>query len=66
MTSIVEAIVFAVNMPPHAPAPGQLRRTISPYSSSVMAPASRCPSASKEETTSSRSPFRRPGAMVPP
>jgi hypothetical protein len=41
--SIAEAIVLAVYMPPQAPAPGQLWRTMSLRSSSVMLPARNSP-----------------------
>ncbi len=37
--SIATAIVFAVYMPPHAPAPGQAWRTMSSRCSSVIVPA---------------------------
>ena len=39
IASIAEAIVLAVYIPPHAPAPGQALRTISKRSASSMLPA---------------------------
>ncbi len=39
MASIAEAIVLAVYMPPQAPAPGQLWRTMAARSSSEILPA---------------------------
>ena len=50
--SIAEAIVFAVYIPPQAPAPGQAFSTIWSNSVSVMVPATLLPQASKAETTS--------------
>jgi hypothetical protein len=41
--SIALAIVLAVYMPPHAPAPGMLQRMISARSSSLMRPAMNSP-----------------------
>ena len=50
--SIAEAIVFAVYIPPHAPAPGQAFSITSWYSFSSILPATFAPHASKAETTS--------------
>ena len=44
--SITSAIVFAVNWPPQAPAPGQAQLSSSCTSSSVIFPAARAPIAS--------------------
>ena len=43
IASIAVAMVFAVYMPPQAPAPGQALRTISARSSSPMVPARNWP-----------------------
>ena len=68
--SMNDDIVFAVYIPPHAPAPGHDLATISRRSSSVIAPESRCPNDWKAETTSSRSStpriLRSPARIVPP
>ena len=45
-TSNAIAIVFAVNWPPHAPAPGEAASSISVSSSSVIRPAACAPTAS--------------------
>ena len=50
--SIAEAIVFAVYMPPHAPAPGHAFLITFLYSLSSIFPATFSPHASKAETTS--------------
>ena len=46
------AMVFAVYIPPQAPAPGQASSMIFLYLDSVIVPAFRCPQASNAETTS--------------
>ena len=51
--SSAAAMVLAVYIPPHAPAPGMACSIICSYSSSEMVPAVFCPSASNAETTSS-------------
>ncbi len=51
--SIADAIVFAVYIPPQAPAPGQAFSITFWYSTSSILPATFCPQASKAETTSS-------------
>ena len=51
--SIAELIVFAVYIPPHAPAPGMALLIMPLKSSSDKFPDVFCPSASKAETTSS-------------
>jgi len=58
--------VFAVYMPPQAPAPGMAFFIISLNSSSEMTPAIFCPSASKAETMFNFFPLYLPEAMVPP
>mmetsp|Transcript_43047 Transcript_43047/g.78263 ORF Transcript_43047/g.78263 Transcript_43047/m.78263 type:complete len:389 (-) Transcript_43047:384-1550(-) len=65
--SIAVANVFAVYIPPHAPAPGQACLMMSRRSPSSMEPARYFPYASNVETISNVSPRRdRPDAMVPP
>ncbi len=68
--SMNDDIVFAVYIPPHAPAPGHEWRTISFRSSSVINPASFCPYDWNAETMSSFwSPPRnaaQPARIVPP
>jgi hypothetical protein len=55
-------IVFAVNCPPHAPAPGHATFSISYSSSSEIFPARYAPIASKTLTTvASRWPLYTPG-----
>ena len=49
---MAEAIVLAVYMPPHAPAPGHAFSTTVWNFSSEMFPATFCPQASKAETIS--------------
>ena len=51
MASMAADIVLAVNMPPHEPAPGQARRSISSSSSCGMRPAPAAPTASNTLTT---------------
>ena len=45
--SATEAMVFAVYIPPHAPSPGQMARSMRSRSSSLMVPALQAPTASK-------------------
>ena len=59
--SAIELIVLAVNMPPHAPSPGQALRSISPSSSSVIVPAAHAPTASNTLVMSSATPLCSPG-----
>jgi hypothetical protein len=65
--SIAAAIVFAVNIPPHAPAPGHACRTMSRRASSSIRFAMNSPYEVSAETMSSGRPSRlRPGRIVPP
>ncbi len=64
--SNAQAIVFAVNWPPQAPAPGLATFSISSSSSSVILPAAWAPTASKTSRIVTSLPFRRPGAIEPP
>ena len=64
--SAAAAIVFAVYIPPHAPAPGQAWATTASCRASSISPAMSAPYDSNAETMSSRSPSSMPGAIVPP
>ena len=64
--SIAEAIVLAVYIPPHAPAPGQAFLITFLYSLSSIFPATFSPQASKAETTSNSLSRIQPEAIVPP
>ena len=63
--SAIDDIVFAVNIPPHAPSPGHALRSISLSSSSVIVPSACAPTASKTLVMSSASPCNCPGKMEP-
>ena len=58
-------IVFAVNMPPHAPTEGQAFFSMPTKSSSLILPAAYAPTASNAETMVRSCPFHLPGLMVP-
>ena len=60
------AIVFAVNWPPHAPAPGQAAFSISESSSSSIRPAAHAPTASKTSWIVMSWPACVPGCIDPP
>ena len=63
--SAADAIVLAVYMPPQAPSPGQIARSIAATSSVVIFPARHAPTASNASMiVTSRSP-RRPGNVEP-
>ena len=63
--SAAEAIVLAVYMPPHAPSPGQIARSIASTSSRVISPRAHAPTASNASMiVTSRSPSR-PGSVEP-
>ena len=64
--SIAQAIVFAVNWPPQAPAPGLATSSSERSSSSVMLPAAWAPIASKTSTIVTSRSCQRPGATEPP
>src|SRR5690606_3617374 len=64
--SIADAIVFAVYIPPQAPAPGQALCITSWNSDSSIVPATFCPYASNAEIISNFLPLWHPEAMVPP
>src|ERR1700693_2869687 len=63
--SIAIDIVFAVNCPPQAPAPGQALSSISRNSLRLILPAETAPTASKTSIKVMSRPRWRPAAMVP-
>src|SRR6266852_3711709 len=63
--SIAVDIVFAVNWPPHAPAPGQALSSISRSSAAPILPAATAPTASKTSISVMSRPRWRPAAIVP-
>ena len=63
--SAATAIVFAVYMPPHAPSPGQIARSMASTSSRLINPRAHAPTASNASTMlTSRSPMW-PGRIEP-
>jgi hypothetical protein len=66
MTSNAQAIVFAVNCPAHAPAPGLAQPSSSSRSSSDMSPAACAPIASKTSWIVTSLPRHCPGRIDPP
>ena len=64
--SMAEAMVLAVYMPPHEPAPGTATSATASTSSAEQAPAAFLPTASKMFTRSTSFPWSSPGKMVPP
>src|SRR5207253_3837569 len=66
MASKIEDMVFAVNIPPHDPAPGHARRSTSRSSAASMRPAEYSPTASNTLTTVRSRPAWCPGLIVPP
>ena len=64
--SNAQAIVFAVNWPPQAPAPGLATSSSERSSSSVMLPAACAPIASNTSTIVTSRSRQRPGAIEPP
>src|SRR4051794_34808441 len=65
IASIADAIVFAVYMPPQAPSPGHVARSIASSSSLVMRPVAHAPTASNVSTIVRSRPSRWPGSVVP-
>ena len=63
--SITSAIVFAVNWPPHAPAPGHATSSSACTSSSLIVPAARAPTASNTSWIVTSRPRNVPGAIEP-
>ena len=66
ITSNAVAIVFAVNWPPHAPAPGHAACSSSESSASLMSPAARAPTPSNTSWIVTSLPRKRPGMIDPP
>ena len=60
------AIVFAVNWPPHAPAPGHATSSSVWKSASLMWPEAWAPTASNTSWMVTRLPWKMPGAIDPP
>ena len=63
--SAAVAIVLAVNMPPQAPSPGQMARSILSTSSRVMSPLMHAPTASKASMIVTSLPSTLPGMIDP-
>ena len=63
--SATEAIVLAVYMPPQAPSPGQMARSIRSTSSRVILPARHAPTASKASMIVTSRPSTWPGMIEP-
>ena len=63
--SPTEAIVLAVYMPPQAPSPGQIARSIRSTSSRVILPARHAPTASKASMIVTSWPSTWPGMIEP-
>jgi len=62
----MDAIVFAVNIPPQDPAPGQAWRSISSSSASLISPVATEPTPSKTFWMVISRPSCSPGMMDPP
>ncbi len=70
IASATDAIVLAVYMPPHAPSPGQMARSMRSRSSVLISPRAQAPTASKASmiVTSFSVPsesLTQPGAIEP-
>ena len=63
--SATEAIVLAVYMPPHAPSPGQIARSIRSTSSRLILPARQAPTASNASMIVTSRPSTWPGIVDP-
>ena len=63
--SATAAIVLAVYMPPQAPSPGQIARSIRSTSSRVILPARQAPTASKASMIVTSLPSTWPGMIEP-
>ena len=59
------AIVLAVYMPPHAPSPGQIARSIASTRSCVINPRAHAPTASKASMMVTSFPSTCPGSVDP-
>ena len=65
MASATDAIVFAVYMPPQAPSPGQIARSILSTCSRLILPARQAPTASKASMIVTSCPSTWPGMVEP-
>ena len=65
IASPTAAIVFAVYMPPQAPSPGQIARSIRSTSSRLILPARQAPTASKASMIVTSWPSTWPGMIEP-
>ncbi len=65
IASAAAAIVFAVYMPPQAPSPGQIARSISSTCSRVMSPRAQAPTASNASMIVTSLSPTRPGRIDP-
>ena len=63
--SPIEAIVLAVYMPPQAPSPGQIARSMRSTSSRVILPARQAPTASNASMIVTSRPSTLPGMIEP-
>src|SRR5699024_10179644 len=66
IASMAEDIVFAVNIPPQAPAPGQAAHSTLCNAALSISPLLYCPTPSKADTASKSLPSNFPGNIVPP
>ena len=66
IASPTQAMVLAVNWPPHAPWPGQATFSSSCTSDSGQAPAAYLPTTSNTSTTVTSLSWKRPGRIEPP
>ena len=65
IASPIEAIVFAVYIPPHAPSPGQIARSILSTSSCEISPRAQAPTASNASIIVTSLPSTFPGIIDP-
>ena len=66
IASATQAMVLAVNCPPHAPAPGHATFSSAWTSDSGHAPAAYFPTTSNTSTTVTSRSWKRPGRIEPP
>ena len=66
IASPTQAMVLAVNCPPHAPCPGQATFSSAVSCASGQLPASNWPTASNTSTTVTSLSWNRPGRIDPP
>ena len=65
IASAAQAMVLAVYMPPQAPSPGQMARSISSTFSRVISPRAQAPTASKASMIDTSLPSTVPGMIEP-